>query len=221
MTDYTNVPIAASGDWIDDAYLNTYLGDNFRAVFGPLTAVGQLLVSLTANRLSKVAVTGNAGYVLTEDPAQPEKMKFAAPSAGLTLQQVYPIGCIYTSTVATNPNTVFGFGTWSQFGQGRVLVGQDSGQTEFDVVEETGGAKTHTLTSNEMPAHTHVQNAHSHTIDVVPQSFRDGTSSNDVRAMGGSGNTGSTTATNQNTGGGLAHNNLQPYVVVYFWKRTA
>jgi hypothetical protein len=79
MTDYTNVPIAAAGDWIDDAYLNTYLGDNFRAVFGALTAAGQLLVSTAANRLTKVAVTGNNGYLLTEDTSEPGKMKFAAP----------------------------------------------------------------------------------------------------------------------------------------------
>lgn len=47
--------------------------------------------------------------------------------------------------------------------KGRVAVGLDSGQTEFDALGETGGAKTHTLATGEMPSHTHTQNAHSHT----------------------------------------------------------
>ena len=47
--------------------------------------------------------------------------------------------------------------------QGRIPVGRDTGQVEFDVLGETGGAKTHTLTSGEMPSHTHVQDAHNHT----------------------------------------------------------
>jgi microcystin-dependent protein len=49
--------------------------------------------------------------------------------------------------------------------KGRIPVGQDSAQTEFDVLGETGGAKTHTLTSAEMPSHTHTQDAHTHTQD--------------------------------------------------------
>jgi microcystin-dependent protein len=77
---------------------------------------------------------------------------------------VYPVGSIYISVLNTNPNAFFG-GTWVSFGTGRTLVGVDTGQTEFDTVEETGGAKTHTLTTNEMPSHTHTQNAHNHTQD--------------------------------------------------------
>lgn len=77
-------------------------------------------------------------------------------------QIMYPVGSIYTSVINTNPNTYFG-GTWTAFGLGRTLVGVDTGQTEFDTVEETGGAKTHTLTTNEMPSHTHTQDSHNHT----------------------------------------------------------
>lgn len=80
---YTNVPIAAAGDWIDDAYINTYLGDNLRAIFSSLTGAGQLLASTAISSLSKVPVTGNNGYLLTEDTTQATKMKFAAPPIGL------------------------------------------------------------------------------------------------------------------------------------------
>jgi microcystin-dependent protein len=75
---------------------------------------------------------------------------------------MYPVGSIYTTIINTNPNTYFG-GTWVSFATGRTLVGVDIGQTEFDTIEEIGGAKTHTLTSGEMPSHTHTQNSHNHT----------------------------------------------------------
>lgn len=84
----------------------------------------------------------------------------------LTMGDVYPVGSIYISVVSTNPATLLGVGTWTAFATGRTLVGIDAGQTEFDTVEETGGAKTHTLTESEMPSHTHIQNAHTHTQDA-------------------------------------------------------
>ena len=68
---------------------------------------------------------------------------------------LYPIGCIYESVVSTSPATLFGFGTWSAFGTGQVLVGIDATQTEFDTIEETGGEKTHALSSTENGAHAH------------------------------------------------------------------
>lgn len=146
-------------------------------------------------------------------PNAPWKL-FLDPSAStsVTLSDVYPVGCIYTSTVSTNPGTVFGFGTWSAFGAGRVLVGFDSGQTEFDTVEETGGAKTHTLTTPEIPAHVHNQTR-------LPTSTGGVTSFTVDTSM--SGTPATTGVDTGSTGGGGAHNNLQPYIVVYFFKRTA
>jgi microcystin-dependent protein len=78
------------------------------------------------------------------------------------LNKVYPIGAIYMSVLSTSPATLFG-GTWSAFAPGRVLVGFNSGETEFNTSEKTGGGKTHTLVANEMPVHTHVQDSHNHT----------------------------------------------------------
>lgn len=157
------------------------------------------------------------------------------------LNAIYPVGTIYTTIVATNPGSVFG-GTWVEFGAGRVLVGRSSGETEFDTVEETGGAKTVTLSSAQMPNHTHTQDAHSHTGSTdtgtpfgTNKLYGFGTSEsgvNGVRAYNITNNydnsnhthsftTGNATATNQYTGGGGSHNNIQPYIVVYFFKRTA
>jgi len=71
------------------------------------------------------------------------------------INAVYPVGCIYTSIVATNPGTLFGVGTWAAFGAGRVPVGFDAGQTEFDTVEETGGEKTVALSEAQIASHFH------------------------------------------------------------------
>lgn len=123
-------------------------------------------------------------------------------------QVLYPVGSIYTNASDnTNPGTLLGFGTWTAFGTGRVLVGIDSGQTEFDTIGETGGAKTHTLTIAEMPAHTHTVASTLLKLEGAGASFAPLTTGSSVSSG--------------SAGGGGAHNNLQPYVVVYMWQRTA
>ena len=119
----------------------------------------------------------------------------------------HPIGSILMSAVNVNPSTYIG-GTWVAWGSGRVPVGVDTSQTEFDTVEETGGEKTHTLTSDEMPAHTHE-------IATVSGS---GTYIGTDRSLGG---TVGTPLQSSSAGSGNAHNNLQPYITCYMWKRTA
>ena len=67
-----------------------------------------------------------------------------------TIANAYPVGSIYmNASNATNPGSLLGFGSWSSFGAGRVLVGIDSSDTDFDGAEETGGSKTHALTTGE------------------------------------------------------------------------
>ena len=128
-----------------------------------------------------------------------------------TLNMLYPVGSIYiNASVSTNPATLLGFGTWTAFGTGRTMVGIDASQTEFDTAEETGGAKTHTLTIDEMPSHNHNN----------PKGCKPPTNANDVDITGGNGTTITDNIVTDNTGGGQAHNNLQPYIVVYMWKRT-
>lgn len=122
------------------------------------------------------------------------------------LLKAYPIGSIYTSAVATAPSTYFG-GTWVSFGAGKVLVGLDAADADFDTAEETGGSKTHTLTTSEMPAHTH-------TMSIENASGSGSSGSSD-------GSSSFSSVATSSTGGGAAHNNVQPYIVVYMWKRTA
>lgn len=124
------------------------------------------------------------------------------------LKKVYPVGSIYiNATNSANPATLLGFGTWSAFGAGKVMVGIDSGDTDFDTAEETGGAKTHTLTVAELPSHRH-------SVGSLTLATDSGVAERKVGGADGPDYTGY-------TGGGNAHNNLQPYIVVYMFKRTA
>ena len=128
------------------------------------------------------------------------------------LNNVYPVGSIYVSIKNTNPGTLYG-GTWVSFGTGRTLVGVDTSQTEFATVEKTGGEKTHTLTIEEMPAHTHKFMYRGGSTSQTNSPFAE-----NKPIIQGSNSYGANTT---KTGGGAAHNNLQPYITVYMWKRTA
>lgn len=137
---------------------------------------------------------------------------------------MYPVGSQYVNfTDSRNPNEIFGVGTWVAV-EGRVVVGLDPAQTEFDTPLETGGAKTHTLTTAEMPSHDHPTRWNvwfpSGTGPLaINDRGGDGIMVTD-NASGGEWHGDSRTLIN-NEGGGAAHNNLQPYIVAYVWRRTA
>tara|TARA_R110000868_G_scaffold26034_1_gene100800 strand:- start:143 stop:1153 length:1011 start_codon:yes stop_codon:yes gene_type:complete len=130
----------------------------------------------------------------------------AKTTQAAALLAVYPIGSVYTSVVSTDPSTLFG-GNWEAFGAGRVMVGLDSGDTDFDTVEETGGAKTHALSIAEMPAHSHT-----YTLENTRGTGSPGA---------GNGDSSFSTPNTSTVGSGGAHNNVQPYIVVYMFKRIA
>jgi len=117
---------------------------------------------------------------------------------------IYPVGSIYfNASVATNPGTLFGVGTWDALGAGRVILGAGGGYTAGD----TGGAATHTLTEAEMPAHDH--DAPTYSVTAAGAGFGTGVTPPNYG-----------TASVSSTGGGGAHNNLQPYLVGYIWQRS-
>lgn len=146
--------------------------------------------------------------------------------ASTIFNATYPVGSIYTETTGVNPATTFGFGTWVAFGGGRVLVGNGTSDQAF-AAGATGGESTHQLTTSELAAHTHTITDPGHTHLAMAASTFAGTGAQPITYFSGSspnysGNASSTTGiTNNNAGSDTAHNNLQPYIVVYFWKRTA
>lgn len=206
-------------------------GDSMPAVpfFLTITPAGQLS---TMGNSEIVRVTARTGDTLTIERAQKGTAARAFSIGDIVSNSIYaegsfdsldvagehifltvhPVGSIYMSVSNVNPGTVFG-GTWVAWGTGRVPVGVDTGQTEFNTVEKTGGAKTHTLTVGEMPSHNH----------TIPTAYG--------IMVGSTGGTGRLAGTGivedyaaknlTSTGGGGAHNNLQPYITCYMWKRTA
>ena len=146
---------------------------------------------------------------------------------------LYPVGSVYTNaSVSTNPATLLGFGTWTAFGAGRVMVGFDSGNSLFDAAEETGGSAdaitvshTHTATT------TSTDSGHSHGSTVGSGFISNGGS--EQLAGGNNLNFGrpnttatatasiSSTTTVASAGSSGTNANYQPYITVYMWKRTA
>ena len=120
-----------------------------------------------------------------------------------------PVGTIYTSTESTNPSTFIG-GTWEEYGKGRVLVGLDSSQTEFNTVGKTGGENEVTLTKEQMPKHRHKMN----------MSKKPGVYGNPPYGDGGVDWVDSSNVISEE-GGDKPHNNLQPYITVHRFRRIA
>ena len=150
-----------------------------------------------------------------------------------TMKKIYPVGSIYMSTVSTNPATLFGFGTWEAMPAGRVLLaqGKSSWGTTYNA-GSTGGEATHQLTVGELPAHNHTASTnttgnHTHQFQLYGPNgdtnlnFPSDYDTNYARNKGTTLSAGnhSHTININNTGSSQAHNNIQPYLTVYMWKR--
>jgi hypothetical protein len=149
-------------------------------------------------------------------------------AAATPLSTIYPIGSIYTSTVSTNPNTLFGFGTWVAFGAGRVLLGDGGG---YAAGATGGSADAITVSHTHTATTTSTDSGHTHGSSIGSGFISNGGS--EQLAGGNNLNFGrpSTTATGtasissstsiSTTGSSGTGANLQPYIVVYMWNRTA
>lgn len=124
------------------------------------------------------------------------------------LEVVYPVGAIYLSVNNTNPSSLFGFGTWERI-EDRFLLGASSTY----VAGTTGGETSHFLTIDEMPSHSHA---------FLRHQFDRNDGDNGADVYGANNKTlPQVNATTDATGGGQAHNNMPPYLVVYMWKRVS
>jgi hypothetical protein len=143
-------------------------------------------------------------------------------------QAVYPVGSIYINAgVTTNPATLLGFGTWVAFGAGRVMVGLNGSDPLFDTLEETGGSKDAIVVSHTHTGTTNTTGAHTHDLTLGVGGFQGPrASSYDSNAVSGAQATSSAgnhshTFTTDSTGSSGTNANLQPYITVAMWKRTA
>lgn len=167
---------------------------------------------------SPLAPTASAGTNTTQIATT------AFVTAALSL--AFPIGAIFSSTSSSNPATSLGFGTWTAFGEGRVLVGAGTGFAGG----ATGGSAdavvpshTHTATSTVTdPTHNHPTQGFTGNLggsNYFPV-YNGGVNSHDV--INNPAYTGITVSTTVASAGVSATNaNLPPYIVVYMWQRTA
>lgn len=128
----------------------------------------------------------------------------------IAINSIYPVGSIIIRDDTEDMSKFLGF-TWEKVFAGKVLVGVDTSQAEFNTIGKTGGEKTHILTIDEMPKHKHI---------VQGRTGSDSWEIGDI-AMRAAGSNPPGKADTNEQGQGLAHNNLQPYQVVAYWKRTA
>ena len=149
-------------------------------------------------------------YPNTETPINSGNLNFNFKEV---MNLIYPIGSIMIQANNTDYSDFLGF-EWERTLIGKVAVGIDSSDSDFNTVGKTGGEKGHTLTINEMPRHSHIIPSKSSAGDVS-------TATGENASAGGTGSWATTNNTTTASGGGQAHNNLQPYEVVAFWKRIA
>jgi len=207
MADYTLAVSWSGKDALADSDSRKVIsGDDFHTEF---TTV-QTAINSKANTASPT-LTGTPAAPTAAVATNTTQIATTAFVRAEIANRAYPVGSIFTTVTAYADSAavvaVVGGTTWVAFGAGKVLVGLDSGDSDFDTVQETGGSKTHTLTTAEIPAHTH---------SYYKSTTSDNFSIDDTGRV-----TGAASATTGSTGGGGAHNNLQPYIVVYMWKRTA
>ena len=158
---------------------------------------------------------------------------------GEVINEIYPVGSIYMSTEDDTVEKVqdkFG-GTWEKYSQGRTLIGEGTGTDSNGLIQtftngSMGGEYTHTLNISEMPSHTHTQNPHFHRVGFDNGKTRIGLNAGvaepDISMYIGNYGFGArvntmitdaVTATNNNTGGNSPHNNIEPYIVTYMYRR--
>lgn len=142
---------------------------------------------------------------------------------------------IANANASFNPNNLFRTQTWVRWAKGQTLVGVNESDSSFSTVNKTGGAKTHTLTTAQIPSHSHSAVNGDSSFHFTQLKIQSGlTGKLHIRNTSGSATHTFYGANQPNqwsmlrdddataaTGGSAAHNNLQPYVTVYYWKRTA
>lgn len=153
------------------------------------------------------------------------------------LQAAYPVGSVYINAgVSTNPATLLGFGTWVAFGAGRVMVGLNGADALFDTLEETGGSKDATVVSHSHTGSTASAGSHNHIGGTPTQSGQTIYGQSGASAVSRTGHASGEVGYGMYTSTEGAHShsvtvdaagssgtnaNLQPYITVAMWKRTA
>lgn len=222
MTDYTKSTNFATKDSLSSGNaLKIVKGTEIDTEFNNIATAVATKADLTSPTFTGTPSlpTGTTG--VTQTSTNSSTLLATTAFVQAALQLLYPVGTIYTnSSVSTNPATLLGFGTWTAFGAGRVMVGFNASNALFDTAEETGGSAdaivvshNHTLTD---PGHNHTYtkvNSTSPQSGSATQCFTNTTTDNTSTAT-----TGISIASAGSSG---TNANYQPYITVYMWKRAS
>jgi hypothetical protein len=232
MSNYTKATNFATKDTLPTGDANkivkgTEIDNEFNAISGAISSKADIASpTFTGTPAAPTATTGSSTTQI-------------ATTAFVTaaLSAIYPVGSIYVNaSVSTNPATLLGFGTWTAFGAGRVMVGLNASDALFDTLEETGGSKdavvvshTHTATSSSTltdPGHDHeifpkLAGAFAGNGSVIQGATSQSSYGSNNTGTRTTGITVATTTTNTSTGVSGTNANIQPYITVNMWKRTA
>ena len=195
-----------------DAEIKGVVQDQFNIDWKEKENAINLKITGVSNDLSNFKTETDTNFTTTKE----ELTSLINTTIDNTINSIYPIGSVYISLTETNPGTYLK-GIWEHFGQGRTLIGVGTGDDGTDrqtfTADSIGGEYKHKLTVDEMPGHNHergtmtcAQERSGYGLAINVDGFLD-------RVMiNGNGETG-------NKGGDTSHNNVQPYITVYFWKR--
>jgi hypothetical protein len=228
MSNYTKATNFATKDTLPTGDSNkivkgTEIDNEFNSISGAISSKADIASPTFTG--TPAAPTATAGSSTTQ----------LATTAFVTaaLGAIYPVGSIYVNAaVSTNPATLLGFGTWEAFGAGRVMVGFNAGDSLFDTLEETGGSKDAVVVSHNHTASSSSSVSdpgHQHSDDAFANFDGAQTLANGGIPIGGTRLTGvavtgisvSTSTTVNSTGSSGTNANVQPYITVRMWKRTA
>jgi hypothetical protein len=217
MSNYTKATNFATKDTLPTGDTNkivkgTEIDNELNAISGAITSKADIASPTFTG--TPAAPTATAGSSTTQ----------LATTAFVTaaLSAIYPVGSIYVNAaVSTNPNTLLGFGTWEAFGAGRVMVGFNASDALFDTLEETGGSKDSVVVSH---THTITDPGHRHSFTQINKTAG-GVGGYGILQGGSAGDnaidTNTTGITVDSTGSSGTNANVQPYITVRMWKRTA
>ena len=226
MTDYTKATNFASKDSLSSGNaLKIVKGTEIDTEFNSIATAISTKADLSGPTFTGTPTLPTGTIGVTQSSSDSSTKLATTAFVQSVLQVLYPIGSVYSNaTSSTNPATLIGFGTWTAFGAGKVMVGLDSGDATFSTVGNTGGSKDAITVS-----HTHTATVtdpgHLHSDTGTQQGFGSTSGPDSNQAWSGTHNTSSATTgisvAVSTTGSSATGANLMPYVVVYMWKRTA
>lgn len=234
-----NLTTSLPGQGALDAYQGKILKDSIPQVIDDLTSTssidalsanqGYILNTKFNNYITKTSIVNNLlstdsskvlsaaqGKILNDTFNDYIKIESLDELVNNIILSKYPIGSIEINVSGINPEEYIG-GVWESFGTGRTIVGIDVSQSEFKTAEKIGGEKSHVLNTDELPSHSHYGIYGSNSGYERKAGW--GTVTNHTGIINEMGEADWESLYTGNSGGDQPHNNLQPYIVVYMWKR--